>query len=107
MLDSQAFLCISFVEPLGRFGNHRLLSARELADFYGQPFDRRLVSIGCNQRYKGLHKMPRRTIDIGLEARVNILSRSSPPFFASRNELALDDALRTQIYRHPTVQSLR
>src|SRR6185436_11522257 len=50
-----------------------------------------------------LDETERGTIETGAIRRVHVLRRAPPPLLAARDELALDDALRTEKYRDAAI----
>ena len=55
------------------------------------------VAVGLDERVERLHEMPRRAVDLRLEARVDVVLRAAAPLLAARHELELDDALGAEV----------
>ena len=68
--------------------------------------DRDLVAVFGDERVQRFDQMPRRTIDHRFQRRMNVLRRAASPFFAARNQLQLDHALRAKAHRDDAVEVL-
>src|ERR1700736_4796159 len=87
-------------DALGHFGrvsrNHLLLTLGKWLCQIEEPRDSRCMPILLNQGVERLHQVPGGRVDLRLEARMNVLLRTTPPLLTAGHEFQFDDTLRTK-----------
>src|ERR1700681_3814917 len=87
-------------DTLWHFGrvsrNHLLLTFCKWLCQIEESRDGRCMPILLNQGVERLHQVPGRRIDLSLEARMNVLLRTTSPLFTAGHEFQFDDTLRAK-----------
>ena len=106
VLDAVLLHGYLLIQAAGRLRYHFLFRCGERTRLVGKAVDGRRIAIGRNQRRECLHQVPRRTVNHGFQAGVNIFSRASSPFFAARNQFDFNHSLGPQRHRDFAVEVL-
>ncbi len=98
LLQPEQPLEVGFVLSGDRRLENLTVRRRQRLDPVEETGHRRRVPILLDERVERLHQMPHRAVDRGRVARVDVLTRSSAPLLAGRDQLQLDDALGPQVH---------
>src|SRR5438477_12713510 len=106
MFDTERFLRLLFVHPLGTNHNHFLLTRANRTRLISEALDCGLIAVSGNQRVECLDEMPCGTIHPRLVRRMNVFARSASPKLSARGEFQLDHSLRPKSDGNNTIKVL-